>query len=59
MLRQLLRLTAVAIAAAVIFKACGGDITRALDTAWSAFYGVVDSTSDWLLTIPFVRDLLT
>lgn len=59
MLRQLLRITAVAIVVLVVYKACGGDISRALDAAWSAFYTIVDSTSDWLLTIPLVRDLLT
>lgn len=59
MLRLLLRMLAVAIVAVVIYKACGGDVTQALDTAWSAFYNIVDSTSDWLLTIPFIRDLLT
>lgn len=57
MLRTVGRWLLIAVLVVTIYKACGGDLTLALNTAYSAFMTVVNSVSDWLLTLPAVHNL--
>ena len=59
MIRTIGRWLIVGVVVVTIYKACGGDPIIALNTAWSAVASVVDSLSDWLLTLPVVHDLFS
>lgn len=57
MIRTLGRWLLIAVLVVTVYRACGGDLTVALTTAYNAFMSIVTAASDWLLTLPAVRDL--